>query len=100
MAESVLVGAVAAAVLLVEVPAPRPVITEAAFEQHLLSGVHTSPEEASADQLLLRLTSIMAALARLPYNRAYSLAQSVRRGVRMLADSPLRIDSRTRGPRW
>jgi hypothetical protein len=44
----VAVGAVSAA-LPVAALVPRQLSTGAAFEQHRLSGVHTSPEEALAD---------------------------------------------------
>jgi len=65
--------------------APRQPSTVAAFEQHRLSGVHTIPAEALADQVS-HLDRIMVVLACLPCGRRDSLVQSVGPLGRMSAD--------------
>jgi hypothetical protein len=62
VAAATLAGAAVLGAFLVVAPAPRQLSTVAAFEQHRLSGVHTSPAEVLADQVPL-LDSILVVIA-------------------------------------
>ena len=82
------------AALLVEARAPSPHSTVAAFRQRRLSGARTLPAEVSAHQMPHR-DSIMVVLARLPWRRGDSLAQSGGPRAHMSADRLRQLGNQT-----